>query len=256
MINQNEEIEILLSEVDENEYSANVEDSVTFERLQEQLNKYGLLDRSSVRPLRPDESKPGKRWKVIHGRHRLAALQASGETKAKVILVDTPFEPEEEFNLVNNMNLVHGDSNKRDLVKIIRTHKLDPTKVDLFKLPTDLLMPSIEPSDLLKHDKEIQRSMAIQKLTLEIAKQLAQIMQDEKDDLISFLVVEDRVAAVLRIPFNSGESGARSGRQMAREKATMIKGLIKKAIEEAAELPTIQDPGDQYQEDNITGEQE
>lgn len=230
MITKNQIIEVSLDELLENEFSANEEDTTTFDKLKEQLEKWGVLDLPVVRELQEAEKKPGKNYKIVHGRHRIAALKAAGETRTHVVLMATKFEsPEDEFNLVNNINLVHGEISPRNLTKIIRRDNLDVTKIEIFKHPINSLIPRI--SDQAKQNNtEAQRNAAINKMTLEIAKEIAKSLVDEKDELLTFLVVQDKPAAILRIPFSSGK--------VARQRSLDIKERIMKSLEG---LPEIDD---------------
>ncbi|HOK59125.1 MAG TPA: ParB N-terminal domain-containing protein [Methanothrix sp.] len=202
IVRKNEVMEVRIDELLENALSANEEDSVTFERLKKEVSTWGLLDLPVVRPLSEDEaaSYPGKRYRIVHGRHRIAAMRDMGcETAQVVVMARPPETPEEEFNLVNNMNLIRGDTTARNLVKIIRRDNLDVTKIDLFKHPVKQLIPDAI-ATIKDRESEAKRNAAINKLTLEIAKEIAKQMVDEKDDLLTFLVVKDRIAAVVRIP--------------------------------------------------------
>jgi len=228
MIAKNEIREVSLDELVENQFSANEEDTATFEKLKGELEKWGVLDLPVVRELKPEEMQPGKKYKIIHGRHRIAALKASGEASLNVVLLRAKFEhPEDEFNLVNNINLIHGDISPRTLTKIIRRDNLDVTKIDVFKHPISSLIPKITESAASKNS-EAQRNAAIHQLTLEISKEIAKSLIDEKDEMLTFLLVRDKPVAVLRIPFKSGEE--------ARKHSLDIKGRIAEALENLNEI--------------------
>jgi hypothetical protein len=127
-----------------------------------------------------------------------------------------------EFNLVNNMNLIKGDMRKRELVKIIKENDLDPTKIDLLKMPSALLMPSINHEDLAKKSEELKRRARLNELVLEISKQIAEQVLREKDELVSLIVLNDTIAAVIRVPFKS--------KKLVRNKGDEIKVKIEKAL--------------------------
>lgn len=235
MITKNEIREVSLDDLVENEFSANEEDTTTFEKLKEQLEKWGVLDLPVLRELREDEkpSYPGKTFKIVHGRHRIAALRATGETTTHVVLMATQFRsPEDEFNLVNNINLIHGDISPRTLTKIIRRDNLDVTKIDIFKHPINNLIPRASEQSA-QNNTEAQRNAAINKMTLEIAKEIAKSLVDEKDELLTFLVVQDKPVAILRIPFSKGK--------VARQRSLDIKERIASAIKDLPELGLKQD---------------
>lgn len=201
--------------IDDNPLSANEEDTSTFEKLKDLMEEHGLLQFPVVR-------KVGDRYVMLGGKHRKDAFRALGGTTIPSIVIESPMSKEEEFNLVNNFNLVHGSMMKRTISKIVRQEGLDPTKLDLFKFPTGIILPVLEEEDLRKKTAEAQRNTKINELILEVSKQIAKQMVSEKDELLTMLVVEDQVAAVIRIPFKSkGE---------ARHKAPDIKERIKSSL--------------------------
>lgn len=213
-----EVIEIDINKLEENELSANKEDSMVFERLKKELQKWGMVELPVV-------VKDGERYRIIAGHHRVRAWKALGHNTVKVVVIEKKMDKEEEFNLVNNLNLIKGDTSKSEIIKKVRQHKLNPEKIDLFRYPTTQLFPRLSAEDIKVKEDEQKRQAKINQLTLTIAKEIAKAMVDEKDELVSFLVVRDKACAVIRVPFKSG--------RVARERASHIKELIKKAIKEA-----------------------
>ena len=213
-----EVIEIDINRLEENELSANKEDSMVFERLKKELQKWGMVELPVV-------VKDGERYRIIAGHHRVRAWKALGHNTVKVVVIEKKMDKEEEFNLVNNLNLIKGDTSKGEIIKKVRQHKLNPEKIDLFRYPTTQLFPRLSAEDIKVKEDEKKRQAKINQLTLTIAKEIAKEMIDEKDELVSFLVVRDKACAVIRVPFKSG--------RVARERASHIKELIKKAIKEA-----------------------
>lgn len=131
---------------------------------------------------------------------------------------------EDMFNIVNNLNTIKGTIRKSAIMSKIKELKLDPTKIDIHKFPQAIITPAITKEDMDNKSTELQRRAKINEMTLKIAKEIAQQMLDEKDELITFLVVQDRPVAVLRIPFSKTAT--------AREKAQDIKRRIQDALEE------------------------
>jgi hypothetical protein len=211
-------IEVDISRLDENELSANKEDSMAFERLKKELQKWGMVELPVV-------VKDGGKYRIIAGHHRIRAWKAIGHDKVKAVVIERNIDKEEEFNLVNNLNLIKGDIPRGEIIKKVRQHKLNPEKIDLFRYPTSQMFPRLSAEDIKTKDDEQKRLAKINELTLTIAKEIAKVMVDEKDELVSFLVVHDKACAAIRIPFKNGKA--------ARERASHIKELIKKAVKEA-----------------------
>jgi len=183
-----------ISLIDDNPYSANEQDTATFEKLQENIKKFGLVEIPVLK------RKPDGRYSVLSGKHRKDAFSSLGGSKIYAVVLDTPLDPEEEFNTVNNFNLIKGDMRKNKLVRIVKENNLDPTKIDLFKLPQKMLFPAVEIEDIKKAQDEAKRAARVNQLALEISKLLAPIVYEEKDELVSFIIVKDTPIALLRIP--------------------------------------------------------
>jgi len=210
--------EIDLDLVDDNELSVNEEDDHTFQRLRDEIKSRGMVDVPTVRPIE------GGRYKVLGGRHRLAASRANGNKKEHVVVYRRAIKSkEDEFNLVNNLNAIKGTLRKGSILKVIKQQNLDPTKLDIHKMPYDLLMPVITSEDFESIQNEAQRNAKINAMSLSIAKEIAATLIDERDELLSFMVVKDKPVAVIRIPFQSSKE--------AREKANSLKNIIQKALE-------------------------
>ncbi|HBJ80732.1 ParB N-terminal domain-containing protein [Pseudothermotoga sp.] len=208
-------IEVEIDKLENNPLSVNKEDSFVFERLKKELSKWGILELPVV-------LQDGDRLRIISGHHRVRAWKALGHKTVKVVKITKSLDKEEEFNLVNNLNLVRGEISRSEIIKKVRQLKLNPEKLDLFKFPVTQLFPRLNAEDIVEKDNEQQRLAKINELTLKIAKEIAKTMVEEKDELVTFIVVKDKACAVLRIPFKSGK--------IAREKAEHIKKIIQKAI--------------------------
>lgn len=202
--------------IDDNPLSANEQDTVTFKKLTDQVDRLGLIEIPVVM------KKPDGRYAMISGKHRKDSFVHLGGREIPAIVIDKPASKEDEFNLVNNMNLIKGDMRKRELVKIIKENDLDPTKIDLLKMPSALLMPSINHEDLAKKSEELKRRARLNELVLEISKQIAEQVLREKDELVSLIVLNDTIAAVIRVPFKS--------KKLVRNKGDEIKVKIEKAL--------------------------
>lgn len=229
-------IEVNVAELNDNVLSVNEQDEVTFDKLQDSLKKYGWLEMPLVMELSSASQVPnmgpsdfefgGKRYRIISGRHRIRAAEAIGERTVRVQVVPPDFfeSREDEFNLVNSMNTVKGVMTKKGLANVITKEGLDPTKIDVFKFPIGMLMPKPSEKDLADRNLEAIRNQRIHELTLAVAKEIAKTISDEKDELVTFLVVDDKAAALIRIPFKSGKK--------AREFAPDIKSAIEEAIQQ------------------------
>jgi len=213
-----EPVLIDIDKIDDNPYSANVEDTATFTKLQEGIDKHGLLEIPVVRKT------PEGRYLMMSGKHRKDAFKSLGGKQIYAIVMDSDLSPEEEFNEVNNFNLIKGDMKKKELVKIAKEHNLDPTKIDLFKIPSRLLFPVVDVSDINKAQEETRRNARLNQLILEIAKVIGPHVLKDRDELITVMLVQDSVVAILRIPFVD--------KKKCREKAEDIEAKLTKALAE------------------------
>lgn len=202
--------------IDDNPLSANEQDTVTFKKLTDQMDSLGLIEIPVV------IKKPDGRFKMMSGKHRKDAFKHLGGKEIAAIVLDEPPSKEAEFNLVNNMNLIKGDMRKRSLVKIIKDQNLDPTKIDLLKMPSSLLIPAINHEDIAKTREEMQRKARLNELVLEISKQIAEQILREKDEMVSLVLFNDSITAVIRVPFKS--------KKIIRNKADDIKEKISQAL--------------------------
>lgn len=206
-----EVITVNISELEDNSLSVNEQDEVTFDKLQESLKKYGWLEMPVVLEVESqsdsDFSVDGKRYRIISGRHRIRAAEAIGEKTVRVQVVPPGiFESrEDEFNLVNSMNTVKGVMTKKNLAHVITKEGLDPTKIDVFKFPIHMLMPKPSEKDMASRNLESLRNKRLHELTMVVSKEIAKSISDERDELVTILVVDDKAAALIRIPFKTGE---------------------------------------------------
>lgn len=207
-------VDVEIDKIEDNPLSANIEDSFVFERLKKELEKWGVVEPPIV------IEKEGK-LTVIAGHHRIRAWKALGHNTITVLKVDANLDKEDEFNLVNNLNLIKGEVTGSEIIKKVRENNLNVEKLDLFRFPASQLFPRLTSEDLTKKENEQERLAKINDLTLKVAKEIAKVMVEEKDELVTFLVVNDKACAAIRIPFKSGSE--------ARKKA----GDIKKKIQES-----------------------
>jgi len=81
--------------------------------------------------------------------------------------------------------------------------------------------------ELIKiRDEEAQRAAKIADLTLRVSGLIAKQMIDGKDDILTFLVVEDKIAAVIRIPFSSGQTARKSAGEIKKGMEQFLMGVI------------------------------
>ena len=169
-------IEVAISRLNENELSANKEDSMVFERLKKELHKWGIVELPVV-------VKDGEGYRIIAGHHRIRAWKALGHDTVKAVVIERKMDKEEEFNLVNNLNLIKGDTSKGEIIKKVRQHKLNPEKIDLFRYPTSQLFPRLSTEDIKTKEDEQKRLAKINEMTLAVAKEIAKAMVDRMSDL-------------------------------------------------------------------------
>jgi hypothetical protein len=190
--------EIPIEQCSANDLSVNEEDTATFIRLKGELEKYGMVE---LPLLAPNEAGG---YRILSGHHRLAAWRDLGHATCPCFVVRRPFaNREEEFNFVQNLNLVRGTISRAKVVGRVREKGLDPTQLDLFKLPVSRLFPAFNKEALEKAEVNKARQARIHELTLKIAGEIAKTVADEKDELTTCIVVNDHVCAVFRVPSNT-----------------------------------------------------
>ena len=213
--------EVDIDLIDFHRMNANEEDSSTFERLKREIQQQGKLLGLPV--LIP---KPNGRFTCFHGEHRTRAWQSLGHKTVTAQIEPIAFAtPEDEFNAVQNMNTVRGQVTFKNIAKRAREHDLDVTKLDVFKVPATALIPSLSKNSREAIDKDLLRQARIREMTMEIAQELATVMIEEKDQLLTFIVHDDKVAAIIR-PRLSSKKDARS-------LAAILETPVKQAIDEA-----------------------
>ena len=129
--------EIPISDLISNDLSANNEDETTFERLKQGLYEDGLIEFPSVLITGLDQ------YRVISGHHRIYSWRDIGNDTIICNVFRGTLEPEDEFNLVNNMNQIRGKTTLSSMRKIIHNQNLDISKLDIYKFPVTKLMPQM-----------------------------------------------------------------------------------------------------------------
>lgn len=170
--------------IDDNPLSANEEDTITFNRLQKEMEEHGLLEIPILK------REPTGRYTMISGKHRKDAFRELGGKKILATIVDAKHfkSREDEFNLVNNMNLIRGDMKRKTLSVII---------------PNRFLAPTIPNKDLVDGNAEAKRNARINQLILEISKEIAEQIVREKDEMLSLIIVQDTIVSLVRLPVKS-----------------------------------------------------
>ncbi len=229
MRTENRVIEIRL--IEPNPYSVNLEDEATFTRLQRELKERGLLEKPVVR----EKGEGSGKYVSMAGWHRTKAWEELGNTTIEcVVQLDPPKSPEDEFNQVNNANAIRGSLSRARLMQRVRQENLDPTKLDVFKFPLSGLVPKLDEDDLKQMDEDSRRRAKIRTLTLELAGEIAKSMLDEKDELVTMLVLDDAAAAVIRVQMKN--------KQSVRRAAGVLKPRLKELLGELAMDPEVLRP--------------
>lgn len=194
-----------VADLQTNTLSANVEDQSTFAHLRGALEKWGMVE-LPVAMRTPDGG-----LRIVAGHHRVRAWGDLGNEVVECIVLPAGYLPtrEDEFNLVNDLNRTRGQTSDSELVRVVRRESLAPERIEVHGLPKDLLMPRVQAKDLTAMDEEVARRGRILQLTQRVAREIAQVMLDELDEVVTCIVVDDKLAAVLRIPARSTEAGRR-----------------------------------------------
>lgn len=228
--------------LDVNEFSVNEEDRATYDRLKEEIDEHGMVEHPVIRPI-VDSITEGvvHQFKIHTGHHRTSAwVEVEGPVVPCRVKSDFDFETEEaEFNMVNNMNLIRGSVSTPALKQTVREHDLDVRKLDIFKHPASELFPSLDEDDLEKKRSEASERARIRKLTMEVSEKLAETMLDERNELVSVVTVDHKLAAVVRAPLGTKTAGRKLAAEMdaafEEEVAGEIEDLIESIIEEETE---------------------
>ncbi len=211
---------IHLNEVDlvDNELTANVEDTATYNRLRKTLKEKGMIELPVV------VKSTGGKYKIVSGHHRLRAWFDEGLGPAPVICYDKSDlkvkSKEDEFNLVNNFNRVRGDFSPVKANQIIARENLDVTKLDIFKFQ----FPNIDVVEAVKKaNAEIEFKRKLLELADKIATEIAVDIINGIDEPLLVMVTEEyKVALLVRL---HGVSAA-----AVRKKGDVVIKAIKGAI--------------------------
>lgn len=180
-----------IDEMEMNELSANIEDQATYERLKDELRQTGMIELPIVL------AKGDGGYRIIAGHHRIRAWADLKHATSPCVVIEGEMTPEEEFNLVNNLNLVRGTPTLTEIKRVIRAQRLDVEKVDLHKIPVAKLVPSVSGVK----DGEMSRKAKIMNMVLRIAPKIAQaILESADDEVVVFVRVEDKPVAVVTVP--------------------------------------------------------
>lgn len=210
-----------IDDVESNQFSANEEDGATYSRLKKELQEHGLLDLPVV--LR---SPDGKKVRILSGHHRWRGWKEIGNKKIDAIVVEGKLTKEEEFNLVNNMNAIRGDTTLSRVKRIVRQFNLDVTKLDVFKMPVNAMMPK-GGTALLNED--LERKARLRDMAAKLSGELAEIIVDGRnEDLIAF-AVEGKLVCIVH---------SQQSPQVIRKNASVFKGILEKAVAEYLENTT------------------
>lgn len=203
-----------IDDVQINQLSANEEDGSTYTRLKKELMDYGMLEYPVV--LRsPDQS-----VRIISGHHRWRAWKELKHKDIQAIVVVGKLTKEDEFNLVNNMNSIRGDTTLSRVKRIVRQFNLDVSKLDVFKMPVNALMPKGGTSFV---NEDMERKARLRDMAVKLSGELAEILVDNRDeDLVAF-ALEGKLVAVIH---------TQSTPQAIRKNASVFKGILSKAVAE------------------------
>lgn len=188
-----------------NELSANKETNMTFSRLVKEIEKHGMIQ--------PLICKHGKdnRLVILAGHHRAKACEQLGIEEVPAVVLQDNLTKEEEFNLVNNLNVIVGSTATKDLSTIVRKFNLDVTKIDIFQSNLRGLMLPVSET-IKKQTEEAKRRNAIAKLTLDIAREIATDMYDGMDKDMFCILKENKLISVIRSDMSSQDIRKFAGR--------------------------------------------
>jgi ParB-like chromosome segregation protein Spo0J len=172
--------------------SANRENMDTFRRLKRELSEHGLLDLPVV------QRTSSGALKVLSGAHRTIAWAELGHTDIEAIIVEGELSPEDEFNLVNNLNAVRGEISPAKVQSIVKQQRLRADRLDLYKFPASRLSLSSLPVS----EDAMQRQARIRRLAFELVSKVATIMEDGAEAAVVCFQAGTVPVAVLRLPLS------------------------------------------------------
>ena len=191
-------VELEIADIDNNPLNANEQDSKTNNRLGVELESdEGWGEVCVVRP-----SAVEGRYVILIGQHRIRKWEEQGHKTIIVFLREKPFDDQEkEFEYINNKNLVRGGTSGKKAKRIVREQDLDPTKINLHGMSMNRLFPIVERENLQKKVQDDLDQAAIRRMTVEVAREIATTMLDEKDELVTVLTTLEgrKIGAVLRL---------------------------------------------------------
>lgn len=188
-----------ITDVRASEYTANRQDDATYERLKEELQKGGMIE---LPVLLQNSDGADRRW--LAGHHRTRAWAELGHRRTDAVILQGDVTPEEEFNVVNNLNQVRGTTRIPEALAIARAHQLDPTKLDVFKAPIISMMGGAK-TDVHQRSDTVARRAKLRDLAIKASAKLAEAILDDLDAAIVVLRIEDKVAAVLQVPLGADQ---------------------------------------------------
>ncbi len=176
----------------------------------------------------------GEGYRIIAGHHRIRAWEEIGHEEVECVVLppEAIGSREEEFNLVNDLNRARGQTSDSELLRIVRREDLHPEAIDVHGLPRDLLAPTIRPEDLAALDEAAARRARILEVTHRVSREIAQVMVDERDEVVTVLVVEDKVAAVFRLPLRNPVAARRAAPVLRQRIEAFLTEALAEVIEE------------------------
>lgn len=199
------------------DFNANAHDGAVSSALKESMKREGLTQPPLLMRL------PDGRFRCVSGEHRVVGWTALGHATIRAIV--QPFREmtkEDEFNVVQNYNAIHGKLDMARARRIVKEHKLDLTRIDVLGLNPASLTLAVGGGggEQMVRDREARLRL----LAAEVAEAIAALVVDNKPD-VGVLVIEAKERVVCLVSL---------GQEMgwARRRRTMLHGMGERLLKE------------------------
>lgn len=183
-----------LENISWSEFSANEMTADQSDRLHHELEQFGVVvNLPSLLKIGPES------YEVLGGRHRITEWQKISHEPITCNIFEGELTNEEKFNLVNNLNTVHGQTSKSRLKAIIETQKLDLNQLDVFRHPTPEIVQILQEKPVSRDLASIQKKNDITKIAQKLSVKAARLLQDAKDAVLVCMVVDGIPMGVVNI---------------------------------------------------------
>jgi hypothetical protein len=188
--------EVPLENISWSEFSANEMDDSQRQRLSSELEGIGL-------PVTlPSLLKKEDGYEVLGGRHRITEWGNLGHDSIVCNVFAGNLSKEEKFNLVNNLNTVHGKTSKKKLKQIIDAQELTLAKLDIFRHPTVEIMKMMQEQRVEQGRESMKLKADVLKIAQRVSKKVAEVIAKNEEAAVVCFVIDGQPVSVVKIDAN------------------------------------------------------